>query len=43
MTDAQEWISRKAYPLELHQKALAAGLPTAGLQKDCMISFEVGV
>eukprot|EP00913_Durusdinium_trenchii_P026529 g24889.t1 len=30
----EEWIAKKAYPLELHQKALAAGLPTAGLQKD---------
>ena len=30
----QDWLAKKAYPLEMHVKALAAGLPTAGLQKD---------
>lgn len=31
----EDWLAQgKTYPLELHTKALAAGLPTAGLAKD---------
>ncbi|CAK9068430.1 unnamed protein product [Durusdinium trenchii] len=39
----EEWIAKKAYPLELHQKALAAGLPTAGLQKDVQLRYPAQV
>lgn len=39
----EEWIAKKAYPLELHQKALAAGLPTAGLQKDVQARYPPAV